>query len=154
MKFKKTNHRYQELETTAGRQNNDCSIVSISLVTGIDYQTVAETLAKHGKKKNKGTTIVVIKAAMLELGYRMVERNYNQMVSLMNSVSKEASYRVKKLNTRHPKLHNKETNWVKEVPQLWLVPKHILAVIDGVVEDWTHTKGAKVEAIYDVYPIL
>ena len=143
---------YQELRNYPKRQKNDCSIVALSITTGVTYETAATTLRKAGKKNNQGATIKQIKEAYNALGFDLVDRKDEYLKALEEVQNARKFQKVSKIVTKHHQRYPELTWPNKNKPQLWDSPKHVIAFVDGQVEDWTVDRGMTVTNFYDVVP--
>ena len=123
---------YDEMKDEKWREDNDCSIVSISLACNISYETARDALMKNGKNKDEGVTFAMLEKTLKDLGYdyRKVEtRYYHNMVE--KKVSEEVLTVLDIIN--NPEVFSD----IKR--QLYYVSDgfnpHVLAMINGKMQD-------------------
>jgi hypothetical protein len=104
-------------------ETKDCAVKAVSLVTGVHYADVLALMDAKGRKPRKGTPMRIIYATLKHLGYTTVKID---------------TYDAKTVRTLERQMrHTKGTYLV------W-VRKHILAVVDGNVIDWTQGRRHRV----------
>lgn len=101
-------------------RRNDCSVISVSIATGTDYDVTEKMLASMGRRYNKGSNVPMITAAAREL-------------SGDNSITFEhvrkpcgGKYTMKTIGNLYP-----------AGKHLVLVNGHVAAMVDGVIHDWS-----------------
>ncbi len=111
-------------------EKSDCVVKALAITTQVDYATVHAMLAKHGRKARCGTWNRTTFAAARELGFTLTEIKhfiYNERCTVRSI---------------EPKL--------KDGFYLVMTRSHALAVVDGVVHDYTRGKTHKVTEVYRV----
>lgn len=89
--YSKKYFNYQYGHKFTNRQNpNDCVIVALSSLIGVDYERVRSVLRFNGElnggRKNKGFNITIIKKSLEHLGYKTVElQDGDLIVKVMGS---------------------------------------------------------------------
>ena len=58
---------YEELRKENDDKRADCAVIALALLTDNDYSKVEALLADLGRKKNRGTSLAMIVAALAEL---------------------------------------------------------------------------------------
>lgn len=114
-------------------EKNDCAVKAVAISTGIDYAIVHAEMARRGRRARRGTKLSIIRSTVYALGWRMVEK-YNRrqlrglsIKSIRNCLRRDTRYMV-------------------------LTSRHILAVVDGVVEDWTEGRKHRPITVWEMVP--
>lgn len=123
MAMRKDSTMYARTAEGFERERNDCAVRAMSLVLNRPYSEVHQDLAARGRRDGRGTRNTIISDSMLvltaDVGQRAIESEWLHV------------------RTKAPTL----ATFVRERPHgryLVLVRGHALAVIDGVVHDWTN----------------
>ena len=122
-------------------ETNDCSVVAFSIAFEISYKTSHAMHAKYGRKPRCGTsykTHVLCVNEMELQGYtteeiipRKVYERYGKVI--------QGKYSLKSIGAAYP-----------EGRYLVKVRGHILAMVDGVIEDWSEGRKLQVKTIIKV----
>jgi hypothetical protein len=127
--------KYADLRGEANKgENNDCSVVALSIACGVDYQTAHDTLAALGRKEKRGVYMSVCHAAAKQLGFELVEEKFpgKTVVTL----------------ERDLKLYGGGRRYFIHVTG------HFLAFDGSQVVDWAKGTRKRVSKVYRVKPIV
>ena len=130
-------HTYSELAKIGNRYYGDtnfCSVLAIAVVADISYGKAFHAYKRAGRRKRQGTYIQMQNKIVKEFNLKMTP-----------DFDKMAIYQGKTLNN----VLNACKNWSGRY--LVYVRGHVLAIRDGICEDWT-AEGSrrKVTTIYKV----
>lgn len=114
----------------AYNERRDCAVIAIAVVTDTPYPKVHELCKKHGRRNRCGTHWHIIDKVLADLGYRTVE------VSL--------SYGARSVRALGPQLP-------ADGKFLINVHRHVCAVRNSKVEDWSIDRGLQPKNIYRVF---
>lgn len=110
-------------------ENNDCSVVAMSILTGYKYSTVHALFKKYGRKDRKGTQNEVTDKVIKELeskGFVFEEIRPRQDYIRHGERQEFGKYSLRTIIKFYPK-----------GKYLIHVHKHALAMVDGKIEDWS-----------------
>ena len=129
-------HEYNKVRRSSYRAKlnevDDCSVVALALACEVSYEEAHSWLIEQGRELCGSTSIHSVLTAARENGFR-VDRFSNV---LQPNGSRYTQRPIGK--------------FLKTGKHLCSTRDHIFAVIDGVVEDWTHGKFERIQLIYDV----
>ena len=112
-------------------EKNDCAVKAVAVVANASYQEAHEALRLAGRKPRRGTPLPVIFAALRSLGV------YHEFKTVADHRGKDMGRcPISRVRSRLP----------RKGRFLVLTRSHILAVVDGVVLDWT--EGRRHQARY------
>lgn len=132
-------------ETSAAMgETNDCSVKAVALVANVSYAQAHEALKQRGRKERKGAYTHDIIAAVRATGKEVTLVDQRSIIANYPSPHRDV---LKGLTTHHPRRFNKA--WPKG-RYLMFVKRHVAAVIDGELHDWTVNKAKRVQALYEV----
>lgn len=141
-------HLYDEVLATreALLESNDCAVIAISIATDTPYERVHALLAKKGRRRHGRTSILMTLSAITELGYVVLAIEPEQIVA------QYPKGRVKGITTYHPRSPEFAHVWeqYKDDALLLRCSGHILALKDGVVQDWSNGRALRVKEIWKV----
>ena len=136
--------KYKEVMNDAkeAKDNKYCGPVSLAIATGVSYKESAEACAKAGRPFKKGMSVAELGKAAEVLGYTLVElEDYSTKVR--DQVRIQYNYWTKNVTTKHLKKFPC-VDYVQDNPnQIWHVSGHFVAVINGKVEDFSHSKSLR-----------
>ena len=116
-------------------ETNDCTVKALTAATGLTYDECHAALAKTGRKNRKGCHWFIQGPKAAEaLGFKMRRMDRNEY-SAKTMITAE---RDRKLRTG---------NFVCQVS------RHVAAVIDGEVIDWSQGKRKRIQDVYECTPI-
>lgn len=108
-----------------------CSVIATATVTGLSFARARRKLERLGRKRCKGLSYGVYRKAIEQQGFKVTTCHYNLIGMTVNQVA-------------------------KQLPQgkfLVRINKHVLAMVDGVVNDWSEGRKFKVKSIHQVSKI-
>jgi hypothetical protein len=116
-------------------ETNDCTVLALTAATGLTYDECHAALAKTGRRNRKGCTWYIQgpKAARA-LGFDMRRMEKNE-------------YRAKTMITAERDRALRSGHFVCQVS------RHVAAVIDGKVIDWSAGRRKIIQAVYECTPI-
>lgn len=106
-------------------ETNDCAVKAVAIACNVAYSTAHAALKKHGRKDRHGTFHYTTFTAIKDLGFvatKIVTRN---------------SYTMRTVNKLCPTGRC-----------LVFVHRHVAAMVDGKVQDWTAGRCHRVESVY------
>ena len=119
-------------------ENNDCSVIAVAAITGIDYCEAKLKLSEAGRKIGKGVNMLticdVVNDILRPVGARL---------------GKDATQKQLARHVDDVDLFNNDgltVSWIERRPDLWKgrwligTRGHVLCAIDGVIHDWTAGK--------------
>ena len=141
---------YCNMSIEAGKigDRNDCAVRAISLACDVPYAEVHALLKKLGRKEGKGTPLIASERAIMELGFRIRKWPFAEHRGMI------ATY-----PSPHNRLHSITTHHLRRFPQawagchpnmIWITARHMLAVKDGVVRDWSINRALRVWHIWEI----
>lgn len=105
-----------------------CGPIAVALVTGKTFKTAQNWLAKLGRKRGRGTPRWMTHQALKDHGYTI--------------------RRLEKLERRCRTVRTLEREVGKNRTLLVHTRRHVLAVVDGKVQDWTQGRLHRIQEIY------
>lgn len=121
--------RYDAIRSSeaAKGERNDCTVIAAALATGESYEDAHAALELFGRKPGHGTSIHSTLRALDLLGYRhnRVQFEPASVQTIARQLDPKARYVV-------------------------FTSNHALAVVDGVVEDWSARRKHHVQSVYEV----
>lgn len=111
-------------------ETNDCAVKAISIACDVPYHVAHKAAAVYGRIARKGTYMSTTQATVSALGFSMV--------------AVDSTARTVKSLDRDPA--------VQKGHYMALVSRHILAVIDGKVEDWSEDTARRIKQVYKITP--
>lgn len=144
---KELHTRFHEMREVGDKFNEtkDCAIIAIAAVTGTSYEAVRELMKKHGRKDRKSTPMDIIHNVLKELGY---ESRYVNPEDFIREYPKP-HHKLKNVTSHHPDRFPKV--WKNGKTYLIRSSKHILAVINGHVVDWSRNNALRAISILEVW---
>lgn len=112
-------------------EKNDCSVVAVAVVTGLDYDTAHAQLKAAGRKDRRGPSYDVI--------FKVLKDNGLETVKL---TSEFLGHSIRTLGPLLPQ------------DGIFMVGmrKHVAGIRDGNVEDWSQFRKKHVEAVWKLVP--
>ncbi len=130
------------------KERMDCTIKSIALVTGVSYDKARTALEANGRKRRCGCRENVQRKALKALGFKARRINPQTFIDQYPEVHKR---QLKHVTTHQPDRFPHVFRDGKTY--LVYVPKHVLAMIDGRVHDWTRGRRKQVQTMLEILPI-
>jgi hypothetical protein len=126
---------------------NDCAVKAVAIACGVEYDAAHAVLKEHGRREGQGTPLHMIAGACGRFGFRMTALTYLETRAkrdLYPGVHKN----LQSITTHHPDRFPQA--WKDGQTYMFLTPKHILTVKDGVNHDWTRGKALRVVTVYRI----
>lgn len=111
-------------------ETNDCTVKAVAIACNVAYRVAHKAMANQGRKNRQGSYVPNIHRAIESLGYK-VER-VETTAKTVTTLEKDSALR--------------KGHFVA------YISRHILAVKDGVVEDWSRGSRRRIESVYRVTP--
>lgn len=131
-------------------ERNDCTVKAVALVCDVPYKTAHEALKKVGRENGKRTFEYL--AAVRSLGFHVREWSFTEKQEVIWSYPKGHTH-LHSITTHHPRRFPKAWMPHRNKRLLFLVHRHIAAVVRGEVHDWTVNKSKRVTQIWEVWKI-
>ena len=150
---------YEELRKANDDKRADCAVIALALLTDSDYSKVEALLADFGRKKNCGTGLSMIMAALAELKpdkFPLMEADpYSKpLESYLFDVYHEflnEGYLERVVGRGRPTVNRiAKLREYEKGKYLLLTRNHAIAMIDGEVLDWTKGRRNVVKSIIKV----
>lgn len=133
-------------EADANQESNDCTVKTVSVLCNIDYETALKLFLERGRKKNKPTTMDVLRSVIEHLNYSMVEVDIKDIINQYPGKQKEV---LTNITSNHPKRFN--SVWKNGKSYLMNTKGHVLPIVDGVNHDWSVGRTLRAINLYEVY---
>jgi hypothetical protein len=122
----------------------DCSVVAASVITGLPYATVHAAFKAAGRKTGVGTPRSVSQRALAALGFEVREWTSQEKRNMLFSYPRKGH---RAITTYHPQLYPDQwRGW----SGIFVTRRHMLAVKDGVVQDWSVNRSLPLVDIWEV----
>ena len=118
------------------KETNDCAVVAVALATDCPYKDVHGIMGTLGREPRSGTPWSIIKSTVHFLGFDVEITTPRKPCG-----GKYTSYKL-------------PPNLDPNKRYMAVVSGHILAIINGRVEDWTQGRRCRIEQIWEVTPCL
>ena len=130
--------------TAAYGEKNDCSVKAVALVCGVSYDEAHAAMAAQGRKKGRGAQTSSIELAVIALGKKIEVVNPKHIIAQYPGVHKN----LQNVTTHHPARF--PDAWKNGGTYLAYIRGHVLAIVDGVVHDWTVGRSKRIYRIREV----
>lgn len=134
-------------ERNALNENRDCTVVAMTLTTGLPYAVCHKALAEQGRKHRRGTFFHQQEAAYESLGFKLRQWTSREVVDMIMSYPKKGIHGI---TTHQPRRFRKQWARVADRRILLYSTGHVSALIDGNVEDWAINRAKRVYMIVEV----
>lgn len=132
-------HSFEELAQAGRRHYNDtnfCTVIALAVACDLPFGKAYHTFKRIGRKDRRGTYVSDQKKALSKFNKKMVKDK-----------DKTAMFQDKTVN----QLLKDIANWKG---RYWVyIRGHVIAIRDGVCEDWTAMERACRRKVIDVYKI-
>jgi hypothetical protein len=135
------------LEKRANGRSRDCTVVAMSIVTGLSYATCHKALEEAGRKNGRGTYFAQQKAAYEALGFTVREWTSREVVDLIMSYPKKG---IAGLTTHQPRRFAKAWAPHRDKALLLYSRGHVSACVGGVVQDWAINRAKQLYMVVEV----
>ena len=113
-------------------EDNDCAVKSVSIACDVPYRVAHKALKKYGRQARRGSRLPMIYASCEVLGFKM-----------------EKVAHIAKTVGQLPRDKNTQNGFY-----MVHVSGHILAIVNGKVEDWSEGSRRVVRGLYKVTPTV
>lgn len=138
----------KQIEASALRENNDCSVKAISIACGVPYAEVHALMKSLGRKDRRATPRIISRRTVEALGYRIREWSIAERINMIRSYPRPHCG-LSSITTHHPRRF--PAAWVGcHSNMIWTTARHMLAVKDGAVQDWSINNALRVDTIWEV----
>lgn len=131
---------------------NDCGVIALSIVARVPYDIAHKKLQEQGRKERAGTYDSQLEKALKSLGFsytvimaRKAIKRTNISKSRLIIPSRFASFYYKQRYT--PKTIGKA---YPNGTYLCFVNRHVFAMIDGQIHDWTEGRKHYINYIWEI----
>ena len=129
-------------------ESNDCTVVAVATATDLPYEEVHAVLKRNGSRRGHGAFHHQVLDAVEELGFAAIEFNPMQVTVNYPAGHKE----LQNLTVKHFERFEKCFEWAKGRSFLVATRTHMLAVVDGKVQDWMEGRSFRVTKIWEIVP--
>ena len=111
-------------------ETNDCSVKAVAIACNVAYRVAHKAMKNQGRRNRQGSYVPNIHRAIESLGFKVerIEFSAKTVTSLESDPAVQKGHFVA------------------------YISRHILAVKDGVVEDWSQGSRRRLESVYRVTP--
>jgi len=136
-----------QAESSSMNERNDCAVVAISIVTGVPYKEVHVALKDAGRKNREGTYQHESKRAIEALGFKARSWSFMEYQRMINSYPANHS-QLHNITSHHPNRFPKQ--WAGKTNLLLFSRHHVLALMDGKVQDWSVRNSLRIVYIWEI----
>lgn len=129
------------------KEHRDCTVVALTIVTGLSYAVCHKAMADAGRKSRRGAYQDQWEAAANALGFHLRQWTSSEMVGMVRSYPSPHN-RLHGITTHHPRRFAK--CWAGTGKLLLQSRGHVSACVDGVVADWAINRSKQVHTIFTV----
>jgi hypothetical protein len=127
-----TTYRQATIDSIAMNESNDCAIKAVAIVTGTPYDTIHRLFKARGRIDGTATSATMTLDVM--------ERDLGLTISIADIRQQSGRrYTVRTIPKARP--IGRHLVYVKD---------HVLALVDGLVMDWTRNRMHRVEHIWTI----
>lgn len=130
------------LQSRVAGETNDCSVIAISILSGLPYAEVHAAFEAAGRKPGKGTYQEVMMKAVTTLGLRLVRVNLQTYLDKLPRGGKSLTTNTA---NRYPHIFDGAP------PMLVHVSGHALALMNNKVHDWSANNQKRIVAAWEVH---
>lgn len=123
-------------------EHNDCSVKAVAIVCSVEYSVAHAMLKKHGRVDGKGAWPNQIRAAINELGFKLVSVSISDIIKQYPGAHKN----LKSVTTHHPERFAKV--WSGMGNCIIYSYAHVSAFKDGQLHDWAVGKAMRATGIH------
>lgn len=121
-----TSYEQVEADSDAHNERNDCAVKAIALVSNTPYMEVWKRLRRHGRRRRGTTKWIMTDAVLAELGCK--RKKVKVKARTVRTLERELTRGTYLVRTRG----------------------HILAIINGVVCDWTRDRLHRIVSVEEI----
>jgi hypothetical protein len=143
-----TDHYTQARERSSKlSETNDCAVVALAVVTGLEYDVCHAALKKAGRIDGRGTYREHTEAALLALGFRITRFGHSD-IQRMIATYPGVHCNLKSITTHHPRRFAHCFAGFKT--SLWFSETHVAAFKDNQLHDWSVNRALRIKTIWIV----
>ena len=143
---------YKTIENSTAYKldKNCCTVVASSIAFNVPFEEMQTYFFKHGRKRNKGYWMrSIIKEIAKDYGYKVTtflkEKKYNIKGSyFINTETNEKMLKNTSITV------NNCSSYLGKGIYILGVSRHVLALKNGIVEDWTKGRKHRINKIYKI----
>lgn len=124
-------------------ETNDCTVVALSVVTGMSYPEAHKAMQAQGRKPGKGSN--GIEKALAAAGFKLKRVNIQ---SIIDKFPKPHCDVLKNFTTHHPRRFPGCID--KSKVYMAYTNRHVLGIREGEVRDWSINTSLRVYALWEV----
>ena len=109
----------------------DCGVISMSIATGKSYEECHKAFKKAGRKDRRGVNLQMIEDVLSEFGFS------NKHKACLLEFGKRITV-------------NQAGKYLKDGNYIAVTRNHALAIVNGVVHDWTEGRRHQVKFFYKI----
>lgn len=124
--------KFEKIEAVSKQmaEYNDCSVKAVALACDVPYKVAHKALENQGRKKRNGARVGDMQEAIKKLGFKTAPVAYNAKTAITLE--------------RDPLLTKGH--------YIALMKRHVAAVVNGSVQDWTSGRRNRVKRVWVVVP--
>jgi hypothetical protein len=127
-------------------ETNDCAVVALALATDLPYDTVHAAMKANGRGDRKGTNRDTTLRTVKDLGFEALEISPKQII--VEYPGRHID--LQNVTVKHLERFAEKLAWMKGRNFLFSTGTHMLAVVDGKVQDWTEGRPFRVKFIWEI----
>lgn len=131
-------------QTALHGERNDCAVRAVSIATQTEYKAVLGLMAEKGRRPGRGTYMATILETVNDLGFRTKWVASSFFINQYPGRHAE----LKSVTTHHPARFR--SVWEDGNTYLISTTRHIAAVVNGAVHDWTAGRALRAISIYKI----
>lgn len=112
---------------------NDCAVKAVSIATGVEYSVVHRIMKSLGRRNRCATKMSIIDVTVEKLGFKKIDVRFKVAARTISQVPRDRQ--------------------LQDGNFLVTTSRHILAVTDGVVQDWTKGRQHRVREVARIVPM-
>lgn len=133
----------------AAGDENACFPTAIAILADIPVERALAAFAEAGRQQGKGTPFFTARKACELLGYRLERQSKFWMIEMIATYP-GVHKNLKNITSRHPVRFAKQ--WAGQSVMLHM-DRHVAAVKDGVMHDWSVNRAKHVLDVYKLVKI-
>lgn len=133
-------------------EHNDCTVCAISIATATPYDQVHHMFKELGRKRGSGSSIHNMKMVCRVLGFTMRRWTFEEYYEVIATYPK-LHPTPRTITTHHPRRFPKSWAPYANRTLIFHATRHVLAVVNGKVHDWSVNNSLRVHAVYEITKI-
>lgn len=129
------------------KEKGHCSPLAVSVLTGVDFNTVNAMMIEEGRKPRMGTHQYVADRVIDRLGFKRVRVD---MQAIIKGYPLPHCNVLRNITTHHPRRFPGAFDPSKRY--LAHVRGHVLAIVDGQVQDWSINNSLRIYKLEEIVP--